>query len=380
MQKYEIVATTLMGLENVLLEELKSFGAENIEKLRRAIRFIGDDKLLFKANMLSRVAVRFLVPIDDFIAENENELYNNAKSFPWEKVLHINQTFSIDATISGNYFSNSHYVALKVKDAIADRFREKKGRRPDVGKGNPDILINVHVTGSEVVVSLDSSGVSLDRRGYRIKSNEAPINEVLAAGIILLSGWKADSPFYDPMAGSGTFSIEAALIGTKTPPNLNRSFCMQNWVDFDSTLYSKVKAELKSQIVEPELKIYARDIISKNLEVIGENAEMAGMDEYINLKKADFFETEPITENGILFLNPPYGERMKIDDLFDFYSRIGDTLKQKYAGFEAWMISSDKEAIKNAQLNANLKYTFSKPWDAKELISKIEEEIGKMND
>ncbi|MBP6619121.1 MAG: class I SAM-dependent RNA methyltransferase, partial [Leadbetterella sp.] len=345
MQKYEIVATTLMGLENVLMEELKGFGAENTEKLRRAVRFIGDDKLLYKANMLSRTAVRFLVPIDDFIAENETELYNNAKAFPWEKVLHLSQTFSIDATISGNHFSNSHYVALKVKDAIADRFREKKGKRPDVGKGNSDIVINIHVTGSEVVVALDSSGVSLDRRGYRMKSNEAPINEVLAAGIILLSGWTADVPFYDPMAGSGTFSIEAALIGTKTPPNLNRSFCMQNWRDFDATLFSNVKAELKAQIVDPDLKIFARDIISKNLEVIAENAELAGMDEYINLKKADFFETDPITENGILFLNPPYGERMKIDDVFDFYSRIGDTLKQKYAGFEAWMISSDKEAI-----------------------------------
>jgi putative N6-adenine-specific DNA methylase len=342
MQKYEIVATTLMGFENLLIDELRSFGAENMEKLRRAIRFVGDDELLYKANMLSRTAIRFLVPIDDFIAENETELYNNAKSFPWEKVLHLNQTFSIDATISGNHFSNSHYVALKVKDAIADRFREKKGKRPDVGKDNPDIVINIHITGSEVVISLDSTGVSLDRRGYRIKSNEAPINEILAAGIILISGWNAELPFYDPMAGSGTFSIEAALIGTKTPPNLNRSFCLQNWRDFDSALFNKVKAELKSQIIEPDLKIFARDILPKNLEIIAENAELAGMDEYINLKKADFFETEPTTENGIVFLNPPYGERMKMDDVFDFYSRIGDTLKQKYAGFEAWMISSDK--------------------------------------
>ncbi|MDP1818084.1 MAG: class I SAM-dependent RNA methyltransferase [Leadbetterella sp.] len=355
MQKYEIVATTLMGFENLLIDELRSFGAENMEKLRRAIRFVGDDELLYKANMLSRTAIRFLVPIEDFIAENETELYNNAKSFPWEKVLHLNQTFSIDATISGNHFSNSHYVALKVKDAIADRFREKKGKRPDVGKDNPDIVINIHVTGSEVVISLDSTGVSLDRRGYRIKSNEAPINEILAAGIILISGWNAELPFYDPMAGSGTFSIEAALIGTKTPPNLNRSFCLQNWRDFDSALFNKVKAELKSQIIEPDLKIFARDILPKNLEIIAENAELAGMDEYINLKKADFFETEPTTENGIVFLNPPYGERMKMDDVFDFYSRIGDTLKQKYAGFEAWMISSDKEAIKKVGLRGEQK-------------------------
>jgi putative N6-adenine-specific DNA methylase len=355
MQKYEIVATTLMGLENVLIEELNGFGAENIEKLRRAVRFVGDDELLYKSNLSSRTALRFLVPIDDFSAENEAELYNNAKSFPWEKILHLNQTFSIDATISGNYFRHSQYVALKVKDAIADRFREKKGKRPDVDKENPDIVINIHVTGSEVVISLDATGLSLDRRGYRKKSNEAPINEVLAAGIILMSGWNAENPFYDPMAGSGTFSIEAALIGTHTPPNLNRKFCMQNWRDFDSALFNKVKAELKSQIVDPDLKIFARDLLSKNLEIIAENAELAGMDEYINLKKADFFETEPITENGILFLNPPYGERMKIEDVFDFYSRIGDTLKQKYAGFEAWMISSDKEAIKKVGLRGEQK-------------------------
>jgi putative N6-adenine-specific DNA methylase len=330
-------------------------GGERTEKLRRAVRFLGDDELLYKANMLSRTAVRFLVPIDDFTAENEMDLYNNAKSFPWEKVLHLSQTFSIDATISGNHFSNSHYVALKVKDAIADRFREKKGKRPDVGKDNPDIVINIHVTGNEVVISLDSSGLSLDRRGYRKKSNEAPINEILAAGIILISGWNAHLPFYDPMAGSGTFSIEAALIGTKTPPNLSRTFCFQNWRDFDSALFNKVKAELKSQIVDPDLKIFARDIFSKNLEIIAKNAEIAGVDEYINLKKADFFETEPSTDSGIVFLNPPYGERMKIDDVFDFYSRIGDTLKQKYAGFEAWMISSDKEAIKKVGLRGEQK-------------------------
>jgi putative N6-adenine-specific DNA methylase len=355
MQKYEIVATTLMGLEKVLMDEIITLGGENTEKLRRAVRFIGDDETLYKANLTSRTALRFLVPIDDFKAENESELYNNAKGFPWEKVLNLSQTFSIDATISGNYFRHSQYVALKVKDAIADRFREKKGKRPDVGKDHPDIVINVHITGNEVVVSLDATGQSLDRRGYRKKSNEAPINEVLAAGIILMSGWTAEKPFYDPMAGSGTFSIEAALIGTQTPPNLNRSFCMQNWRDFDSSLFSKVKSDLKSKIVDADLRIFARDILPKNLEIIAENAELAGMDEHINLKKADFFETDPITDDGILFLNPPYGERMKIEDVFNFYSKIGDTLKQKYAGFEAWMISSDKEAIKKVGLRGEQK-------------------------
>lgn len=355
MQNYEIVGTTLMGLENVLADEIRSLGGENIEILRRAVRFIGDDRLLYTANLNCRTAMRFLVPIDNFEAENEEQLYQNAKDFPWEKVVHLGQTFSIDATISGNYFRHSKYVALKVKDALVDRFRDRKGKRPDVGKENPDILINVHITGSQVVISLDASGQSLDRRGYRKKSNEAPINEVLAAGIILMSGWKADIPFYDPMSGSGTFSIEAALIGTQTPPNLNRFFCFQNWRDFDDSLFHTIKAELKSKIIDSELKIYSRDLLSKNLEIIAENAELAGVDEYINLKNADFFDTDPITENGILFLNPPYGERMKIEDLFDFYSRIGDILKQKYAGFDAWMISSDKDAIKKVGLRGEQK-------------------------
>jgi putative N6-adenine-specific DNA methylase len=355
MQKYEIVATTLMGLENVLAEEIEEFGGSKVEKLRRAVRFLGTDEILYKANMASRTALRFLVPIDDFSAENEDELYQKAKDFPWEKVIHLNQTFSIDATISGNYFRHSKYVALKLKDAIADRFREREGKRPDVGRENPDILLNIHISGSEVVISLDSSGQSLDRRGYRKKANEAPINEVLAAGIIKISGWKPEIPFYDPMAGSGTFSIEAALIGTKTAPNLKRNFCFQNWRDFDAELFKKVKGDLEKQICDSKLQIYCRDILSKNIEIIAGNAEMAGLDEFINLKKADFFETEPITETGIVFLNPPYGERMKIEDVFDFYAKIGDTLKQKYAGFEAWLISSDKEAIKKVGLRGEQK-------------------------
>jgi putative N6-adenine-specific DNA methylase len=355
MQKYEIVATTFMGLELILAEEITKMGGENIEILRRAVRFIGNDELLYKGNLALRTALRLLVPIDEFEAKNEEELYQNVYGFPWEKIMGLDQTFVIDATISGAFFKHSQYVALKVKDALVDRFRDKKGRRPSVARDNAEVAINVHVSGSAVVVSLDSTGQSLDKRGYRKKSNEAPINEILAAAILLKSGWNADIPLYDPMSGSGTFSIEAALIGTQTPPGINRNFTFQRWRDFDVRTFGEVKKKLESEIIQPDLQIFARDILASNLENIAENAELAGMAEFINLKKADFFENEPKTEGGILVLNPPYGERMKLEDLFGFYSRIGDTFKQKYAGFDAWLISSDREAIKRVGLRGEQK-------------------------
>ncbi|MBK9936070.1 MAG: class I SAM-dependent RNA methyltransferase [Cytophagaceae bacterium] len=356
MQKYEMIATTLMGLEKELSNEIEQLGGENIEILKRAVRFFGDDKLMYTANMSLRTALRILIPIDDFKATNEDDLYHSVKSFPWENIFGLHQTFAIDAVTSGEYFKHSKFVALRAKDAIADRFREKTGRRPNVDPIEPDIAINLHINVSEVSVSLDSSGVSLDKRGYRINKTLAPINEVLAAGIILKSGWKSDLPFYDPMSGSGTFSIEAALLGSNTAPGLNRTFSFQNWGEYDSLLFEKIKNELISQKKEDNLKILARDILTQNIEIIAENAMNAGVEDFISLKKADFFQTDPVDNNGILVLNPPYGERLKLGNIFDYYARIGDTFKQKYAGFDAWMISSDKEALKYVGLRGDEKY------------------------
>lgn len=351
-----MIATTLMGLETELSKELEVLGGQKIEVLKRAVRFYGDDALMYAANISLRTALRVLIPIDEFPANNENDLYYKVKSFPWENIFGLHQTFAIEAVTSGEYFRHSKFTALRSKDAIADRFREKTGRRPSVDPEQPDISINIHINVNQVSVSLDSSGISLDKRGYRKLKSVAPINEVLAAGIILKSGWNASLPFYDPMAGSGTFSIEAAMIGSNTAPGLNRSFSFQNWGEYDEKLFEKVKTEIQNQRKTDDLKIMARDILSQNIEIIAENAMNAGVEDFINLKKADFFQTDPVDSKGILVLNPPYGERLKLGNIFDYYARIGDTFKQKYAGFDAWLISSDKEALKYVGLRADEKY------------------------
>jgi putative N6-adenine-specific DNA methylase len=359
LQNLPLVATTLKGLENVLAQEIKSLGGQNIIIGKRAVNFEGSEKLVYKANLMLRTALRILMPLDNFEAETEDELYKAIYDYPWEDLFEINQTFAIDTTVSGSYFNHSKYVALKAKDAIVDRFRDLYGRRPSIDKDHPDIKINIHVNQQEVSVALDSSGQSLDKRGYRRSSNEAPIYEVLAAGILLMTGFSTKTPLYDPMAGSGTFSIEAALIASNTPPGLNRKFAFEKWLDFNQALFNEVKAEVKAEvqkeIVNCEPQIFARDLLSENIDIIASNAENAGMDEFINLKKEDFFLSTPSHDSGIVLINPPYGERLKLDQSIAFYKRIGDTLKQNYAGFEAWVISSNLEAIKFLGLKTNQK-------------------------
>jgi putative N6-adenine-specific DNA methylase len=355
LQNIPLVATTLKGLENVLAQEIKALGGQNINIGKRAVNFEGSEKLVYKANLMLRTALRILMPLDNFEAETEDELYKAIYDYPWEDLFEINQTFAIDTTVSGSYFNHSKYVALKAKDAIVDRFRDQYGRRPSIDKDHPDIKINIHVNQQEVSVALDSSGQSLDKRGYRRSSNEAPINEVLAAGILLMTGFSAKTPLYDPMAGSGTFSIEAALIASNTPPGLNRKFAFEKWLDFNQALFNEVKADVQKEIVNCEPQIFARDLLSENIDIIASNAENAGMDEFINLKKEDFFLSTPSHDSGIVLINPPYGERLKLDQSIAYYKRIGDTLKQNYAGFEAWVISSNLEAIKFLGLKTSQK-------------------------
>ena len=355
MEKYEIVATTLMGLEKILASEITALGGERVKVLKRAVSYAGDDALLYRSNLALRTALRVLVPLTEFRAGNEEQLYYGIKDFPWEDVFSPEQTFAIDAVTGGAVFRHSQYAALKSKDAIADRFRQKYGRRPGVDTKDPDILLNIRIFDDKVTVSIDSSGVSLDRRGYRKVSNEAPINEVLAAGILLMSGWKPSQPLADPMAGSGTFGIEAALIGSHTPPGINRAFAFQRWTEYDANLFERVRFELSKKISDAELKIYCRDILSKNIDIISQNAENAGMDEHLSLKKEDFFESFPKEPGGVMVINPPYGERLRMTDLELFYKRLGDTLKQRYEGYDAWVISSDLDALKAVGLKASFK-------------------------
>jgi putative N6-adenine-specific DNA methylase len=355
MENFEMVATTVMGLEKILAAEIEVLGGQEIEIAKRAVKFLGNEELLYKANLSLHTALRVLVPIDSFTAYDDTDLYEETKKVAWEKIMTLEHTFLINASVAGTIFNHSQYAALKVKDGIVDRFREKKGRRPNVEKQDPDMVINVHITEDQVVLSLDSSGTSLNKRGYRPQANEAPISEVLAAGIIKMSGWHNQLPFYDPMSGSGTFSIEAALLGTNTPPGLHRKFAFENWVDFDRTLYKKVKADLTDKIISPNIEIYARDILTSNIETIAANVGHACMEDHVNLKKEDFFCSKAKNPLGIVFLNPPYGERMKVEEIEAFYSQIGDTLKQNYVGCQAWIISSDKAAMKRIGLKADQK-------------------------
>lgn len=355
MEKYEIVATTLTGLEQVLADEILALGGERVKVLKRAVSYAGDDALLYRSNLALRTALRVLVPLDEFSAGNEEQLYYGIKDFPWEDIFSLEQTFAIDAVVAGNVFRHSQYVALKSKDAIVDRFRRKYGERPGVDTRNPDIYLNIRVYEDKVSVSIDSSGISLDRRGYRRTANEAPINEVLAAGILQMTGWKPPQPLVDPMAGSGTFGIEAALIGSDTPPGINRSFAFQRWNEYNANLFERVKFELSKKIRDTGLKIYSRDILARNIDIISQNAEQAGMDEYLSIKKEDFFESSPKEPRGVVVINPPYGERLHMADIESFYKRLGDTLKQHYEGYDAWIISSDLAALKAVGLKAGFK-------------------------
>lgn len=355
MERYEMVATTLTGLEQTLATEIKELGGERVKVLKRAVSYVGDDALLYKSNLALRTALRVLVPLTEFTAGNEDQLYYGIKDFPWEDVFSLNQTFVIDAVVGGSVFRHSQYAALKSKDAIADRFRQKYGQRPGVDTRNPDIYLNIRIFDHKVSVSVDSSGLSLDRRGYRKVSNEAPINEVLAAGILLMTGWKPSQPLADPMAGSGTFGIEAALIGTGTPPGVHRTFAFQRWNEYDANLFERVKFELSKNIRDKDLKIFSRDILAKNIDIISQNAEMAGMDEHLSIKKEDFFESSPREPGGVVVINPPYGERLQMADLESFYKKLGDTLKQRYEGYDAWIISSDPNALKAIGLKASFK-------------------------
>jgi putative N6-adenine-specific DNA methylase len=351
----EIIAKTLFGLEETLAIELNELGAKNIKILNRAVRFTGDLELVYLCNLRLRTALRILISIGDFNANNEDELYKKIKSIEWEKYFQTQNTFIIDANTSSDVFRNSKYVALKTKDAIADRFRDLYDKRPSVDTVNPDIYINLYIYATQVYVSIDSSGQSLDRRGYRLSKNEAPINEVLAAGIILLSNWKGETDFYDPMCGSGTFSIEAALIATNTAPGINRGFSFQNWSNFDNEIFENIKTNLTSKIVAPTIKIYARDISGTSLEITAENAERAGVDDYISLKNEDFFNSESKSEKGVIIFNPPYGERMTPSGILDFYKNIGNKLKLNFQGFDAFIISSNFEALKNIGLKPSSK-------------------------
>ncbi len=337
----------MAGLENVLAEELTSLGAENVQILNRAVSFEGDKAMMYRANYCCRTALRILKPMTSFVARNELALYNNIFKIQWHEIFNINETFAIDAVTSGNYFTHSQYAALKVKDAIADEFREHFGARPSVDVDDPDLRINVHIENEKVTLSFDSSGESLHKRGYRKAVDKAPMSEVLAAGLIKLTGWKYDCNFVDCMCGSGTIPIEAAMMALGIPAGFFRKkWGFMTWHDFDKELWQNVVMEAGATMEEFDYEILASDHSAKAVEIAKANITNAHLQYDIKLSKQDMFAMVPPEGGGIMIINPPYGERLEEKDLINLYKGIGDALKKNFKGFEAWIISSNKDALK----------------------------------
>ena len=354
----KFVAKTLYGLEKVLSEELIGLGAGNIQTANRAILFEGDKSLLYRVNYSVRTALSVLMPIADFRIRSKEDLYKGGSKIEWDRFMDIDDTFSIVPVINSPHFGHTGYAGLIIKDAIADYFRNKTGRRPSVDTTNPRVLINLHISNDNVTISLDSSVVPLYKRGYRQEQTVAPLNEVLAAGILLLSGWNVSSTLTDPMCGSGTIPIEAGLIASKIPPGKFRQFFgFQKWKDFDEDLFEKIKIECNSQIGLSPVKIFGSDISEETLKFAKANVARAGLSDVITLEKSDFKDLKSIDEHGYLFLNPPYGQRIKPEEIDMLYGMIGTTLKHNFPGTTAWLITSNKESLKHIGLKPKEKYT-----------------------
>lgn len=344
-QQFEMVAKTFAGLEEVLADELRNLGATNVEPGRRMVSFEGDLETMYRANLCCRTALRILKPIYKFIAHDTDELYEMTKEFDWESVLSLDKTFSIDSVVNSDEFTHSRFVTYRVKDAIVDHFTDKygEGKRPGVRLQDADVMINVHISDNRVTLSLDSSGESLHKRGYRVAQTEAPINEVLAAGILLLSGWRGDTPLVDPMCGSGTFLIEAALIAANINPGVYRqNFAFEHWDDFDSELFERLYND-DSQERTFDYKIYGADMSPKAIAIARENIKSAGVADMIELEVKQLSHWTEAPEGGILVTNPPYGERITSDDMDGLYRLIGSKLKNVFKGYHAWIIGYKRE-------------------------------------
>ncbi len=367
MKKQNYTATTFAGLEEVLAKELIELGADDVQIGRRSVYFSGDLKLLYKANYCLRTALRILQPIDSFKIFSADDLYQRGRNFKWEDLFGVDQTFAIQSTVFSDLFNNSMFASLKLKDAIVDRFRYKFGSRPSVDSKNPDILINLHLSNGFCTVSLDSSGESLHKRGYRVGQNEAPINEVLAAGLLQLSDWDRTNVLTDPMCGSGTIAIEAAMLANAIyPGTIRKDFPFRNWRNFNEELFAQVETEAES-MKKSSVRILASDISRRNIDIACKNAEAAGVLSLIDFKVADFRLLEASADQSFLLFNPPYGERLTPDDA-DFYGVIGDRLKQHYQNASVWIISTPqclksiglRPSRKIPVLNGSLECSFRK--------------------
>jgi len=366
-EKFGMTATTMAGLENLLEQELIALGAESTTILSRAVSYTGNTELMYKANYRCRTALRILKPITEFIINTEEDLYTHIYKIAWEEYLTPEKTFAVDAVVFSSLFTHSQFVALRVKDAIADRFRMLYKIRPSVNPDKPDLRINIHLTRNLCIVSLDSSGISLHKRGYRIAPVDAPISEVLAAGMIMLSGWDKKSAFVDPMCGSGTLLIEAAMIANNIPAGYYRQFFgFQQWNNFDMLLWEKIKTQSSEEVEESDAEITGCDISARSIEAATKNIFEAKFHKDIRIKQSSFEDFIPPVSPGVLMTNPPYGERLKTDDIISLYKSIGDGLKHHYSGYHAWIISSHFDALKFIGLRPSRKISlFNGPLECK---------------
>jgi putative N6-adenine-specific DNA methylase len=356
MENFKMVAKTFFGFEEILVKELQQLGAQEVEMGTRAVSFKGDKGFMYKANLSLRTALKILKPIYQFRAFNDQSLYKGIQGIDWSKYLNASQTFVIDTTIHSDNFKHSQFVSQKAKDAIVDQFREKFGQRPSIDKDFPDLRINIHIDRDQCTVSLDTSGASLHHRGYRSATNIAPINEVLAAGMLLLSGWDGSSDFLDPMCGSGTILAEAAMIACNIPANINRKeFAFEKWNDWDNDLFDQIIDSLMKRTKEFHYKIIGYDKAPSAVNKAKDNIVNANLEDYVTISQVNFFDTKKETVGPLhMVFNPPYGERLDID-LERFYRELGDTLKNNYPNTNAWFITANLEALKFVGLRPSRK-------------------------
>ena len=355
--KERFVAKTYAGLEQILKEELEQLGAENCKIGTRAVEFEGDMSMLYRANYFCRFALRILWQVHQFTFRDNNQFYEEIYKFPAERIMSVRNTLAFNATMSGNMFKTPLYAALLAKDAVCDRFREKFDERPSVNKENPDIQFNVHIFNNNAALYLDASGESLHKRGYRVSSHPAQISEVVAAAMVKLSGWKHDCDLIDPMCGSGTILIEAAMAALNIPAGFYREkYGFFNWKNFERKLWEKIvnEADIKDDV---PVNFYGSDISTRFIGMAKANVYEARLSDFIQLKRCAMSESAPKRTPAYLIFNPPYGERLDMEDIEDFYKQIGDSLKQKYAGCTAFLISSNMEAVKKIGLHPSKKTT-----------------------
>lgn len=356
-QEFELIAKTFQGMEDLLAQELTEAGAQNIQKGRRVVYFSGDTAMMYRANYALRTAIRILKPLKHFSATTADEVYDAVRNYEWKDILDLKSTFAVDSVVYSENFSYSKFVAYKVKDAIVDYFRETCGQRPNISVSNPDVRFHIHISDDDCTLSLDSSGESLHKRGYRMESVDAPINEVLAAGLIKLTGWKGDSNFIDPMCGSGTIPIEADMIARNIAPGkFRKEFAFQKWPDYNDALFSTIKEEYAAAEKEYDYHIYAYDKDANAVAATKANVVAAALDEDFFVERRDFREFKQPEEKAIMVMNPPYGVRIKSDSALPLlYKSIGERLKHQFVGNEAWIICNSEELFQNIGLKPSIK-------------------------